>query len=420
MVYNQQIIRLQGRNGKGVIYTFSAGNDGQDADCNVSGWTSSMYTITVNALAPDSSPAYYAEECSSLLVATYGGDEHQQTITTTGRHDSCINNFQGTSAACPIASGIIALVLQANPALTWRDVQHLIVEFSMNTGLRNANFYTNGAGKKVSLSHGFGLMNAEAMVNAAPNWKTVPSRISCVRDPSHVLVSVPGGNNVTASETVDSCHINYLEHVLVTIYFQARSRGYTSIYLVSPQGTETRLLRERRLDNGTSSVMWTFMSVHTWGENPAGVWTLRLQSSVKQNVITLYSWSLELYGTVTNPLHESPRGGEYGGYCDGTVTCKETSSFCLREHNICVRCSSDSVVEDSSCLQNKNTAHEDKDANKSSRIGVGVGVGLGGFLVIGSVIAFLYYYRRIRKQGERTDSNLQGQTNISYKHEPDI
>ena len=33
----------------------------------------------------------------------------------------------GTSASAPLAAGIFALVLEANPKLSWRDLQHLIV-----------------------------------------------------------------------------------------------------------------------------------------------------------------------------------------------------------------------------------------------------------------------------------------------------
>ena len=49
----------------------------------------------------------------------------------------------GTSAAAPLAAGILALVLEAAPDLTWRDVQHLVVWSSnpqpviSNKGLRN-------------------------------------------------------------------------------------------------------------------------------------------------------------------------------------------------------------------------------------------------------------------------------------------
>ena len=42
-----------------------------------------------------------------------------------------INRFgkPGTSAAAPLAAGIVALMLEAAPQLTWRDVQHVVVRF---------------------------------------------------------------------------------------------------------------------------------------------------------------------------------------------------------------------------------------------------------------------------------------------------
>ena len=59
----------------------------------------------------------------------------------------CTVSHTGTSAAAPLAAGIIALVLEANPALTWRDVQHLVV-FSSNSApvKSNKGWKKNGAG----------------------------------------------------------------------------------------------------------------------------------------------------------------------------------------------------------------------------------------------------------------------------------
>lgn len=39
----------------------------------------------------------------------------------------CTEGHTGTSAAAPLAAGMIALMLQVRPCLTWRDVQHIIV-----------------------------------------------------------------------------------------------------------------------------------------------------------------------------------------------------------------------------------------------------------------------------------------------------
>ena len=37
----------------------------------------------------------------------------------------CTDGHTGTSAAAPLAAGMIALMLQARPCLTWRDVQYI-------------------------------------------------------------------------------------------------------------------------------------------------------------------------------------------------------------------------------------------------------------------------------------------------------
>ena len=42
---------------------------------------------------------------------------------TTDLHGACTARHTGTSASAPMAAGIIALALEANPQLTWRDVQ---------------------------------------------------------------------------------------------------------------------------------------------------------------------------------------------------------------------------------------------------------------------------------------------------------
>ena len=48
----------------------------------------------------------------------------------------CTKSHTGTSASAPIAAGIIALLLEANPKLGWRDVQHLLVHTSKRNSLK--------------------------------------------------------------------------------------------------------------------------------------------------------------------------------------------------------------------------------------------------------------------------------------------
>ena len=44
------------------------------------------------------------------------------------------NRMNGTSAATPMVTGIVALMLEANPDLGWRDVQNILANTAFHTG----------------------------------------------------------------------------------------------------------------------------------------------------------------------------------------------------------------------------------------------------------------------------------------------
>ena len=49
-------------------------------------------------------------------------------------------------------------------------------------------------------------------------------------------------------------------------------------------GMETVLLTERPLDSSDHGLHnWNLMFVHSWGERPSGVWTLKIRDQVKWN-----------------------------------------------------------------------------------------------------------------------------------------
>ena len=54
------------------------------------------------------------------------GDQQERQIVTTDLHNICTQSHTGTSASAPIAAAILALALEANAALGWRDMQHLL------------------------------------------------------------------------------------------------------------------------------------------------------------------------------------------------------------------------------------------------------------------------------------------------------
>ena len=228
-------------------------------------------------------------------------------IVTTDLHHSCTAKHTGTSASAPMAAAIIALALEANPSLTWRDVQHLIVKTSQPRNLKATDWRTNGLGRKVSHSYGYGLMDTSALVQRAKNWTLVPIQKKCVVSSPYYYKVIPAMSYVTIEMDVDDCEgVNSLEHVVSPIHVSAgRKRGDLRIYLTSPAGTRSTLLDARPQDYSSSGYIdWPFMTTHSWGENPRGRWILEIHNDAYSKWASdakFFKWSLELYGVQYDP-----------------------------------------------------------------------------------------------------------------------
>lgn len=302
----------EGRGGKGAIYVWANGNGGGHSDnCNCDGYSSSIYTISIGSASQHGLFPWYGEICSSTLAAAYSSGAYKdQKIATTDTGNSCTLGHTGTSAAAPLAAGIIALALNANKNLTWRDVQHLIVWTSEYAPLSaNPGWQINGAGHYFDVRFGFGLLNAGALVKMALNWTSVPNNHVChvnAAPSKEEEVRLSSGQNVDIFISVEGdCDVNYIEHVEVTINLRYSRRGALEIYLVSPQGTIVQLLSARPKDTSTNGfVNWPLMSVATWGENPRGVWKVIVtDKTYEQNTGEVGPVSLTIHGTIIMPAH---------------------------------------------------------------------------------------------------------------------
>lgn len=115
-----------------------------------------------------------------MAVSYSSGSPTDAKVVTTDWYHRCTIDHTGTSAAAPIASGIIALLLQARPDLTWRDVHHLVVYTSDFTRLTdNRGWRRNAAGLMYNSRFGFGLLDAYALVKTAVNWTLVDLMHTC-------------------------------------------------------------------------------------------------------------------------------------------------------------------------------------------------------------------------------------------------
>ncbi|XP_015674021.1 proprotein convertase subtilisin/kexin type 4-like [Protobothrops mucrosquamatus] len=276
-----------GRGGLGSLFVWASGNGGLRKDnCNCDGYTNSIYTLSVGSSTESGRVPWYNEACASTLTTTYssGAKGEKQIVTTDLRH-ACTGSHTGTSASAPLAAGLIALALEANPALTWRDMQHLVVRASSPAHLQADDWVVNGAGRKVSHYYGYGLLDGGALVEMARRWQRIRPQRKCFLQ----VVSQPMaiGSRLSVSENVSSSPclqrgnrgIRSLEHVQVQLWLTYSRRGDLAISLTSPRGTTSTLVDVRPYDTSRDGYKdWTFMSTHYWDEDPRGVWTLLLEN----------------------------------------------------------------------------------------------------------------------------------------------
>ncbi|KAJ1190028.1 hypothetical protein NDU88_006768 [Pleurodeles waltl] len=300
---------IAGRRGFGSIFVVASGNGGQYKDnCNYDGYANSIYTVTIGAVDEEGNMPFYAEECASMLAVTFSsGDKLMRSIVTSDwdlqKGTGCTEGHTGTSAAAPIAAGMIALMLQVRPCLTWRDVQHIIVFTATKYEDRHAIWERNGAGFSHSHQHGFGLLNAWRMVNAAKIWESVPY-LASYTSPTLMEEQSIGQNldlvwNVTAADLEQSA-IKTLEHVAVTVTITHPRRGNLEIKLFCPSGISSLIGAIRSIDTDSSGyVDWTFSTVRCWGEEAEGTYRISIIDTGEKSMAkgTVKQWHLTLYGS---------------------------------------------------------------------------------------------------------------------------
>ncbi|XP_054285340.1 furin-like protease 2 [Macrosteles quadrilineatus] len=312
-----------GRRGKGSIFVWASGNGGRHTDsCNCDGYTNSIFTLSISSATQGGFKPWYLEECSSTLATTYssGTPGHDKSIASVDmdgklRPDHiCTVEHTGTSASAPLAAGMCALALEANPSLTWRDMQYLVVLTSKPGPLeKESGWIVNGVKRKVSHKFGYGLMDGGALVTLAEQWTTVPSQHICksqeINEERQIEPSY--GSALTVSMDVNACigtlnEVRFLEHVQCKITLRFFPRGNLRLLLTSPMGTTSTLLFERPRDVVSSNFDdWPFLSVHFWGEKVEGRWTLQIINAGNRHVNQpgiLRKWQLIFYGTAVNPI----------------------------------------------------------------------------------------------------------------------
>ena len=311
----------EGNGGKGISYVWAAGNGGavrrgsrvidhSNLDEYANYWgvtavgehdifgnkvpTSEAGTnlwVTVPTVW-ESSPEWWA-----IRIPNIPAGYPRPAVTTTDGGYAYMSNFDATSAAAPMAAGVIALMRQANPALTWRDVKLILAETSRKVQPDDPRWVTGapvyltpGTRYSHSLENGFGALNAKAAVERAITWTNVPALHTLDSGwQGYSGLDVPNDDGATSLEltfTVEE-EIPFIEYIHIPMAMNHDYFRELQIELISPSGIVAVLQSSRVLETDYVLHHWrgnqhNFGDAAHLGESTKGVWTLRITDPSSQ------------------------------------------------------------------------------------------------------------------------------------------
>ena len=306
------------RGGLGDVIIFAAANGRQDnSNLAVQPIAADYRVIAVAATDADGLVAYYSTPGAALLTSAIG--DNIAVVNTSGLGSSVAS---GTSYSAPAVAAIVAMMLSVNPNLGWRDVQEILADASYMPAPSAGSFTYNGStdwnggGMHFSNDLGYGVADANVAVNLARAWTGQSTSANmAVATVAHTAAFTLANNATVKSTVADTANIR-IQHVEVTINDTYLPVAWSKIVLISPDGTQSVLVNQIGLVNGTDATGGLDVSGSTitsnafWGENAVGTWTLEVEDINAKVIGTISNWSLTFIGdnaaTAQTPLVYTP------------------------------------------------------------------------------------------------------------------
>ena len=245
------------------------------------------------------------------------------------------STFNGTSSAAPNASGVVALIASANPALSYRDIRHILVSTSTMVDKTNAavsldladgefqahqGWVKNAAGFNFNNYYGFGRVDAGAAVTMAKNYKTNLGEAviadwtgvgTYAETPASLALPVPDNSVAGATVSIEVDDALVLEGAQLKFSianpemafgfdtvdgrFQTTAGIDLAIEVTSPAGTKSVLLSSKQAliypalaedfseNPGYILHNSVFLTNAFYGENAKGTWTIKVLDAGASN-----------------------------------------------------------------------------------------------------------------------------------------
>jgi subtilisin family serine protease len=340
----------KGRNGKGCVIVFAAGNANRPINGSVvernwqknvlqgdtawlSGFTVHPDVIAVAASTSLNKKAAYSNWGENISICAPSNNAppgmwFQETgfvytqpaiatslsglgIFTTDQlgaagYDSgnFTSNFGGTSSATPVVVGVAALVLSVNPDLTAQQVKRILQEnadkivdseVDPQLGLRGGTYDDNGH----SQWFGYGKVNAARAVQAAQQSRGSGAvATKQVGAGNYSKIGIPDNDRQGIKSAIAISESSPIKDIQVTVNISHDFLGDLEIYLIAPNNQHV-LLQNRTLGRrSTLDTTYTMRSCPVLKQllslSAKGRWQLWIIDLALQDIGKLNSWELTL------------------------------------------------------------------------------------------------------------------------------
>lgn len=219
-----------------------------------------------------------------------------------------MSTMNGTSSAAPNTSGAVAMIMSANPDLTWRDVRHILASTSTKVNAEKAPinvsisdtqeyeavpaWFENAAGYSFHDFYGFGRVDVSAAVKAAQSYETDLGKYvltDWVNSAVDLNKAIPDASLVGVSDFIEVKSDMIVEAVQIQLSADHLRIPDLAVELISPAGTRSVIMTPFNGlvyqgvmgDIGSDDYVAGFdntpmLSNAFYGESTQGEWTLKV------------------------------------------------------------------------------------------------------------------------------------------------